>query len=360
MNDRLYMQRALDLARLGAGNVSPNPMVGAVIVADGAIIGEGWHRRYGQPHAEVNAVESVGDPGMLSRATLYVTLEPCSHWGNTPPCADLIVSKRIARVVVGVVDPNPLVAGRGIEIMREAGIDVTVGVLEEKCREMNKRFFTFQQQGRPYVILKWAQTSDGFMDAARPDGTAPAWMTGEAARILVHRWRAENDAILVGTNTVLNDNPSLTVRSWHGPDPVRVIPDGDLRLDPSLRVFDSQAKTILFTKSENLEKAEVKFSANKTVEIDTLNFDCNSVPQILEKLAARRMTSLLVEGGAAMLNSFIELGLWDEARIFTSSLALGDLYTSMPDPAGIPAPAIKCGQCRLNHYSELNLDILIR
>ena len=342
MTDELYMRRALELARLGAGSVSPNPMVGAVIVAGGTIVGEGWHRRYGQPHAEVNAVASVADASLLAGATMYVTLEPCSHWGKTPPCADMIIDRGIPRVVVGVVDPNPEVAGRGIGRMTEAGIEVKVGVLEKECREVNKRFFTFQQEHRPYIILKWAQTSDGYLDAVRPADIPPAWMTGEYARTLVHRWRSEEGAVMVGTNTVLLDDPALTVRAWKGRNPVRVVPDERLRLDPSSSVFDEAARTILFTTGENLRTGVEKFKDNPSVAVETAEFG-QGIGAIVEKLAERRITSLFIEGGAALLGSFLETGLWDEARIFRSSMSLADLYPSLSAPAGIPAPTIPGG-----------------
>jgi len=342
MTDELYMRRALELAKLGMGNVSPNPMVGAVIVSDRKIIGEGWHKHYGDPHAEVNAVSSIEDAALLADSTIYVTLEPCSHWGKTPPCADMIIEKGIPRAVVGIIDPNPEVAGNGIKKMIEAGVEVTVGVLEDECRMINKRFFTVQQFNRPYIILKWAQSSDGFLDACRSGGTSAAWMTGPEARILVHRWRSEEDAIMVGTNTVILDNPSLTVRDWHGRNPMRIVPDADLRLDPSYAVFNGEARTIFFTRHENFSAAVKKFSDNLTVEVIGLDFS-EGMPGMTAALNELRIGSLFVEGGASLLDSFIQASLWDEARVFTSSRSLTDLYPSLTDPKGIHAPVLPFG-----------------
>jgi diaminohydroxyphosphoribosylaminopyrimidine deaminase/5-amino-6-(5-phosphoribosylamino)uracil reductase len=276
-----YMHRCLELAELGAGSVAPNPMVGSVIVNNGKIIGEGFHRQYGGPHAEVNAINSAPDSNLLKTSTLYVNLEPCAHHGLTPPCSDLIIRKQIPKVVIGTVDPFSEVAGKGIEKLKKAGIEVIVGILEEECRELNQRFFCFHEKKRPYVILKWAQTLDGFIDVDRsPENFGePTWITGELALRLVHKIRSQEDAIIVGTNTAEKDNPSLTVRHWPGRNPLRVVIDRNLRLPPSHNLF-------------------------------------NSINQILGKLYNRKIQSVIVEGGRQLIESFFQTGQWDESHVF--------------------------------------------
>ncbi|GGH00301.1 bifunctional diaminohydroxyphosphoribosylaminopyrimidine deaminase/5-amino-6-(5-phosphoribosylamino)uracil reductase RibD [Mucilaginibacter phyllosphaerae] len=322
----IYMQRCLELAALGAGNVSPNPMVGAVIVHDGKIIGEGYHQRYGQPHAEVNAVKMVTGrydnyAHLLKQSTLYVSLEPCAHYGKTPPCADLIIKHQIPNVVVGCRDPFPQVDGKGIEKLKAAGIAVTVGVLEKECQWLNRRFFTRVQKQRPYIILKWAQSSKGFFAPA--DGSQH-WITGPESRKLVHQWRAQEDAILVGKNTVLADNPQLNVRYAEGRSPKRVVIDRRLELNRQLNVFDGRVETLIF----NEVKTDID-GKNKYIALE--DFD-RFVPQyILFQLYLQDIQSVIIEGGAHTLNSFIEAGLWDEARIFTGPDTLNN---------GIKAPVI--------------------
>ncbi len=307
------MQRCIELARLGAGSVSPNPMVGCVIVHKGKIIGEGFHGKYGGAHAEVNAVKSVADPALLKESTLYVSLEPCAHHGRTPPCADLIITNRIPRVVVGAADPSPEVAGKGIRKLKKAGIEVESGVLGQECSELNKRFFTFHEKKRPYVILKWAQTADGFIDIKREvqNYGEPTWITGELALRLVHKIRAEEDAILVGTNTALKDNPALSVRNWAGEQPLRIVIDKKLKLPENLNFFDKTQKTLIF----NAFKTE----KDNLTEWVALNFSKDIVPQILSELYNRKILSLIVEGGKQLLESFITGGYWDEAHIFTGN-----------------------------------------
>ncbi|KAB7725963.1 bifunctional diaminohydroxyphosphoribosylaminopyrimidine deaminase/5-amino-6-(5-phosphoribosylamino)uracil reductase RibD [Rudanella paleaurantiibacter] len=325
MNHELYMTRALELATLGRGFVSPNPMVGCVLVYDDRtgprIIGEGWHQRYGGPHAEVNAVRSVRpeDEHLLPQATAYVTLEPCSHYGKTPPCADLLVEKRVSRVVVCNDDPNPLVAGRGLTRLREAGIAVETGVLAERGRELNRRFFTQMEQQRPYILLKWAETSDGFIGGP---GGQPVSISGPLAQRLVHRWRAEEPAIMVGTNTARNDNPSLNVRLWHGLNPTRIVIDKMGTLPQSLHVFDGSQPTLCYTYNEP--------PADMQATCVTLNSGKDFLSQLLADLHHRHIQSVLVEGGVALLSSFIQANLWDEMRVFRSPKMLG---------AGVPAPA---------------------
>ena len=316
MNNELkYISRCLQLAELGAGYVAPNPMVGAVLVCDDKIIGEGYHRHYGEAHAEPNAINSVKDKDLLKQSTLYVNLEPCSHYGKTPPCADLIVSSGIPRVVIGTLDPNPKVAGRGVEILRKAGVEVVVGVLEAECRELNKRFFIFQEQKRPYVLLKWAQTQDGFMDRVRTTVTEPPLqISNSITRQLTHKMRSENQSILVGANTVLLDNPSLTVRNWSGKSPIRIGIDRQRRIPDDFHLLDGSIPTLIFTEKDEVDKLHVEF-----VKID---FGTNSVETILNEIYKRNIHSVLVEGGPTILNSFIESGLWDEANIEIAPLRI--------------------------------------
>jgi len=307
------MKRCLELAQLGAGNVSPNPMVGCVIVHNEQITGEGFHEKYGQAHAEVNAINSVKNKDLLKESTLYVSLEPCAHYGLTPPCADLIVANKIPLVVIGTVDTFAKVAGKGIEIMKKAGIVVQVGVLEKECREQNKRFFTFHEKKRPFIILKWAETTDGFIDFDRSKNEfgEPTWITGKKALVRVHQMRAVEDAILVGTNTALKDNPSLTVRHCAGRNPVRLVIDNHLRLSKNLHLFDGSTKTIVFNSVKNEESENIEF-----VKIE---FDKRMIPQILKALYQKNIQSLIVEGGKQLLESFIDAKLWDEAFRFVGN-----------------------------------------
>jgi diaminohydroxyphosphoribosylaminopyrimidine deaminase/5-amino-6-(5-phosphoribosylamino)uracil reductase len=322
----IYMQRCLELAALGAGSVSPNPMVGAVIVHDGRIIGEGYHQKYGEAHAEVNAVNMViasydNHADLLKQSTIYVSLEPCAHYGKTPPCADLIIKHQIYKVVVGCRDPFAQVDGKGIEKLQAAGIEVLVGVLEKECQWLNRRFFTRVQKQRPYIILKWAQTTDGFFAPA--DGSQH-WITGPESRKLVHQWRAEEDAILVGKNTVLADNPQLNVRYAEGKAPKRVVIDRRLELSNTLNVFDQTVETLVF----NEIKTDIE-GKNKYIALE--DFD-RFVPQyILFQLYLQDLQSVIIEGGAYTLKTFIDAGLWDEARIFTGASVLEN---------GIEAPVV--------------------
>jgi diaminohydroxyphosphoribosylaminopyrimidine deaminase/5-amino-6-(5-phosphoribosylamino)uracil reductase len=329
-----YMKRCLGLARLGAGNVSPNPMVGCVIVHNDTIIGEGYHENYGEAHAEVNAVNAVQNTELLKESTLYVSLEPCAHFGLTPPCSNLIIENKIPNVVIGTIDSFAKVAGKGIERMRKAGINVQVGILEKECREINKRFFTFHEKHRPYIFLKWAETTDGFIDFDRTKNEfgEPSWITGEKALVRVHQMRAEEDAILVGTNTALKDNPSLTVRHCHGRNPIRLVIDNHLRLPKNLTLFDETVKTIVFNSIKNEETGKIEY-----VKID---FNKKIIPQILKILYQLNVQSLIVEGGKQMLDSFMEANVWDEAFRFVGN----KLFTN-----GIKAPKIS----GLMNYSEI-------
>ncbi len=311
--DEKYIKRCIELAREGAGYVSPNPMVGCVIVHNGEIIGEGYHKRHGEAHAEVNAINSVKDQSLLKESTIYVSLEPCAHYGLTPPCANLIVLKQIPKVVIGSIDPFAKVAGKGIEILKNAGIDVTTGVLKEECDELNKRFFTFHEKKRPYIFLKWAQTLDGFIDIDRTaaDFGEPTWITGNEALLRVHKMRAEEDAIMVGTNTAEKDNPSLTVRYCEGKNPLRIVLDNKLRLPSELNLFDNSTKTFVFN--------SIKNELNGNTEFIQIDFSKNLLKQIMETLHQKNVLSLIVEGGKELLETFISENLWDEAHVYTGN-----------------------------------------
>ena len=314
--DEKYIARCIQLAKNGLCNAAPNPMVGAVIVHNDTIIGEGYHIRCGEAHAEVNAVRSVKDESLLKESTIYVSLEPCSHHGKTPPCADLIINKGIPRVVVGCQDPFSLVAGRGIAKLREAGIEVKVGVLEEECRQLIRRFVTFNTLRRPFITLKWAESADGFIDLHRTEGH-PYIFSSPLSSMLVHKRRAEHSAILVGRRTALLDNPSLTTRNWYGKNPVRMVIDKDLALPKHLALFDGSVRTLVFTQREDT-------SNRPNVEHIRLDFKIDILPQIMEVLYKEKLQSLMVEGGSILLQSFIDAGCWDEAYIEQSDAHLKD------------------------------------
>ena len=300
------MRRCIELAKNGLCNVAPNPMVGAVIVCDGRIIGEGYHVRCGEAHAEVNAIRSVKDESLLKRSTIYVSLEPCSHYGKTPPCADLIIEKQIPRIVIGCRDPFSKVAGRGIQKLQNAGREVIVGVLEEECLHLIRRFITFNTLRRPFITLKWAESADRFIDIERIDGN-PVLLSSPLTSMLVHKKRAENTAIMVGRRTALLDNPSLTVRNWYGRNPIRIVLDRNLSLPNDLQIFNGEVPTLVFTEKEHPEE--------KSVSYITIDFAHNPLNQIMEELYQRNIQSLLVEGGSQLLQSFIDNELWDEAYI---------------------------------------------
>ncbi|MDW5289427.1 bifunctional diaminohydroxyphosphoribosylaminopyrimidine deaminase/5-amino-6-(5-phosphoribosylamino)uracil reductase RibD [Formosa sp. PL04] len=292
-----YINRCIEIAKNGLGTTRPNPMVGCVIVHNNTIIGEGFTSPYGGPHAEVNAIQSVTDTSLLKSATLYVTLEPCSHFGKTPPCSDLIIKNDIPKVVIGMVDDNSLVAGQGIKKLEKAGCHVTIGVLEKECKAHHKRFFTFHNKKRPYIILKWAESADGFIAPKTKDEQKPVWITNTYSRQLVHKWRAEEQAILVGGHTVLQDNPSLTVRDWNGLQPTRIVIDTYNNLPNTYAVFNTTADTIRLTKNE-------------------LDFSKPLAFQICKHLHEHNITSVIIEGGSKTLQTFINENLWDEARVF--------------------------------------------
>ncbi len=306
MEEEKYMRRCIELAKNGLCNVAPNPTVGAVIVCDGRIIGEGYHVRCGEAHAEVNAIRSVKDESLLKRSTIYVSLEPCSHYGKTPPCADLIIEKQIPRIVIGCRDPFSKVAGRGIQKLQNAGREVIVGVLEEECLHLIRRFITFNTLRRPFITLKWAESADRFIDIERIDGN-PVLLSSPLTSMLVHKKRAENTAIMVGRRTVLLDNPSLTVRNWYGRNPIRIVLDRNLSLPNDLQIFNGEVPTLVFTEKEHPEE--------KSVSYITIDFAHNPLNQIMKELYQRNIQSLLVEGGSQLLQSFIDNELWDEAYI---------------------------------------------
>jgi len=337
INHEQYMHRCLQLAKMGAGFVAPNPMVGAVLVHDNRIIGEGYHKQYGQAHAEVNCINSVPkeDEHLIASSAMYVSLEPCAHYGKTPPCADLIIEKKIPHVVVGCRDPFKQVDGKGIEKLKAANIDVIVGILEKECKKLNKRFFTFHMQHRPYIILKWAQTADGFIGSPLPAPSPPTPLPGgEGGRLfisnedtnrLVHKWRSEEASILVGTNTALMDDPALTNRLWPGPNPIRMIVDMDLRLPAHLKIFDGSVRTIIFNSIQHSEKDNLLYYQ--------VTKDVSLVHQIVHALYQMNIQSVLVEGGARLLQSFIDEEMWDECRVITNQ--------ELKIKSGLPSPIIE-------------------
>lgn len=316
MSDEWFMKRCIELARNGLGTTYPNPMVGSVIVCKDTIIGEGWHKKAGEAHAEVNAVNSVKNRELLKDSTIYVSLEPCSHFGKTPPCSDMIIAENIPNVVVGTVDPNALVAGKGIAKLRAAGINVKVGILEAQCRALNKRFFTFHDKKRPYIILKWAESADGFLSPETKNSQNPVWVSNVYSRQLVHKWRGEEASILAGTQTVIDDNPRLNARDWAAINqPIRIVIDKANRIPPHSHIFDNQQKTIVICE-------KIVHAARENVIFETVDFQTGILPQLMEVLHRRGIESMIVEGGRQTLQSFIETEIWDEARVFKSKTML--------------------------------------
>lgn len=341
-NDEVFMSRCIQLALNAEGRTYPNPMVGAVVVCDGRIIGEGWHHKAGEPHAEVNAIRSVANPDDLTRSTIYVSLEPCAHQGRTPPCADLIISSRIPRVVVGCRDSFAKVDGRGIAKLREAGIDVTVGVLEDECRWLNRRFFTIQEKKRPYVILKWAQTADGFMGDIVDGRPTPLSVSGWQALTIEHRRRTTEDAILVGAQTVRADNPSLTPRFVDGPAPVRFVLAPNLGIRPDSHILTNGGRTVIVNRSKSADCGNVKYVARPLA-------DGSVASDVLSAALDEGVTSIIVEGGARTLSTFIAEGLWDEAFVYTGSNPLGHVGVAAPSIFGEQMEATNVGSCLLHH-----------
>ncbi|MBW6484365.1 MAG: bifunctional diaminohydroxyphosphoribosylaminopyrimidine deaminase/5-amino-6-(5-phosphoribosylamino)uracil reductase RibD [Vicingaceae bacterium] len=359
-SDIKYMFRCLELAKNGLGNVAPNPMVGCVVVYENKIIGEGYHQQFGEAHAEVNAINAVKNKELLSQSTLYVNLEPCAHFGKTPPCADLIIKNNIKKVVIGCLDTYSEVAGKGIERLKNAGVEVVVGVLERESLELNKRFFTFHNKKRPYIILKWAETKDGFIDVLRhceersnlqkkqtdcfvllhsTRNDVNNWITSPLSKKLVHKWRSEEVAIMVGTNTALNDNPQLNVREWTGKNPIRIVLDLKLRLPKGLHLFDKTISTLVFNYKD--DKTE------KNLEYIKLDASKNLISQCLEKLYDRNIQSVIIEGGTMLLQSFITENVWDEARVF-----IGNKYFEK----GLKAPNMKL---RPSFTEKISDDVLL-
>ena len=322
MNDQMYMKRCLDLAQRGKGLAEPNPMVGAVLVHNGRVIGQGWHHRYGHDHAEVDCLNNVAaaDLHLVSESNMYVTLEPCAHFGKTPPCAHRLVKEGIRKVVIANVDPFEQVNGRGIQILKDAGIEVVTGILEDEGRWVNRRFFAFHRLQRPYVVLKWAQTADGYIAPA--DGRRLQISNGHS-QLLVHKWRTEEAAIMVGTNTALSDDPRLTARLWKGRQPLRIVLDRELRVPAAAQVYNSDAATWVVNESQEGEAGNVTYVR--------LSFNDGLLPALWTKMYRQGILSVIVEGGAQLLHSIISAGLWDEARIFTGCTTLG---------GGIPAPLL--------------------
>lgn len=342
MNHKKYIQRCLQLAKNGIGTTRPNPSVGAVIVHDNKIIGEGFTSPYGGPHAEVNAINSVQNQELLKETTIYVTLEPCSHHGKTPPCADLIIEKGIPNIVIGSVDTNSLVSGKGIERLKKAGRNVTVGVCEKACKEHHKRFFTVQNKKRPYIILKWAETKDGFIAPLTKNKQKPVWISNAYSQQLVHKWRSEEHAILVGTNTVIADNPSLTVRSWFGNNPVRIVIDKNLRIPSEATILNGEVKTIV------LVDREIRETRNEKQEVfyEEIDFSSRVAEEICDVLHKHQIQSVIIEGGAQTLQTFIEANLWDEARVFIGDVNFG---------AGVKHPVFNA---KLSSEEKITNDLL--
>lgn len=338
-----YMQRCLELAANGLRDAMPNPSVGALLVHDGRIIGEGHTSPFGGPHGEVNCLNSVleADRHLIPKSTLYVSLEPCSHYGKTPPCCDLIILNEIQNVVIGCVDPNEKVAGNGIRKLQEAGKNATVGILEAECREFNRRFFTFHEKQRPYIILKWAESADGFLSPKHKDEQKPVWITNKYSRQLVHKWRSEEMAILVGTQTVLDDNPGLDVRSWTGPSPVRIILDRNNRIPDNYSVKNHKIKSIILTETSNLPNLD-------TLLYESIAFDDNLPKNIAEVLYRHNLQSVIIEGGRQTLQTFIDANLWDEARVFKGTSVFND---------GTPAPQLAASP--IHQEMILNDELII-
>jgi diaminohydroxyphosphoribosylaminopyrimidine deaminase/5-amino-6-(5-phosphoribosylamino)uracil reductase len=341
------MQRCIELAQNGSGTVSPNPLVGCIIVHDNAIIGEGWHMKYGEAHAEVNAINSVKQKHLLQASTLYVNLEPCNHYGKTPPCADFIIEHQIKKVVIGMIDPFEKVAGKGIQKLKDAGIAVEAGILEEECKFLNRRFIKYVNKQRPYIILKWAQTFNGYI---APDATKISaeefeiqrHITDRIVQRLVHKWRTQEDAIMVGTNTALFDNPALNAREWTGRNPTRIVLDRTLRLPIDLKLFDKSEPTIVFT--------SVQKESEKNLTYIQLDFEKNWLNQMLNKLYKLKIQSVVIEGGTQLLNAVITDKIWDEAIIFTSSKTINE---------GIKAPLIFGNKIQQEDIDGIIMNVIL-
>ncbi len=342
--DKIYMRRCFELARKGLGFTRTNPLVGCVIVHKDSVIGEGYHHEFGGPHAEVNAIRSVKDPSLFAESTLYCSLEPCAHHGKTPPCSILIIQKGIRRVVVSNTDPFPSVNGQGVRQMEDAGIQVETGCLDEEGLSLNRRFFSFLTKKRPYIILKWAKTADGFIDLEREpdDPVGTNWIAGEVCRTIVHKWRSEEAAIMVGTKTVLNDNPRLNIRRWSGDNPVRITMDRHAKFSESHNILDGLQDTIVFTGTQ------AKYSGKtRSIQVDP----SYELVDLLEELYDQKIISVLVEGGAKLHKSFLESGLWDEARVFTGKMSFSQGIKA-PEFDEIPVETLFLDDTKLEFYKN--------
>jgi len=339
-----YINRCIQLAKNGLGTTYPNPMVGSVIVVNDKIIGEGWHKKAGEPHAEVNAINSVSDKSLLKKATIYVSLEPCSHFGKTPPCANLIVESGIKKVVIGIIDSNSKVSGKGVQHLIDNDCDVIVGVLENECFNLNKRFFIFHTKKRPFILLKWAEARDGFIDKIRTETSekSPTWISNIYSQQFVHKMRAEEQAILVGTTTALNDNPSLTVRNWSGENPIRIVLDRKAKLSIDYNLMDDCVKTIVFSEVKNSN------DSSQNIIFETIDFSKNVPEQICKVLYNYEIQSVIIEGGKQTLQSFIDSNLWDEAFVF-----VGDIEFR----AGLKSPELKKVPDEIKNISNDTLKI---
>jgi len=333
--DEKNMERCLELASNGLGLVAPNPMVGAVIVKEGKVIGEGYHRSFGGPHAEIEAINSVNNKDELEGSTIYVNLEPCSHHGKTPPCSDAIIQHGFAKVVIGCMDSNPKVAGKGVKKLKDAGIEVVQPILDEECRKLNRRFFTFHEKKRPYIILKWAETQDGYI---APEDDRQEWITTQESILLSHKWRTEEQAIMVGRKTAEIDNPKLTARKYEGKNPLRILVDPQLKISDSSNLFGPEAPTIVFNKLKEAKSGNAEY-----VKID---FVKGTVSNMMRELWDRSIHSVIVEGGSTLLQSFLDAGLWDEMRIFVGEKVFHK---------GIPAPKVEkeAGVCSISGKDQL-------
>lgn len=344
MNDEFYIKRCIELAKKAAGNTYPNPLVGSVIVHEGKIIGEGYHKKAGEPHAEINAISSVKNPALLPDSTIYVSLEPCSHFGKTPPCVLKLKEIDFKRVVIGTLDSHEKVNGKGKQILEDAGIEVLSGILEKECKDLNKRFFTFHQKKRPYVILKWAQSADDFMDK----DFQPYPISNAIANQYTHQLRADEHAILVGTQTALNDNPSLTVRNVSGKNPVRILTDFDLKVPLDFKIFNDEAETFVFNSIKNKDSGNVKF-----IKIEKENF----LENLMQKLYENQIQSVIVEGGSFTLKQFIEANLWDEALVIKNENLILEKGTPAPEFTAEPVEKITvCGNT-VNKYSNATASV---
>lgn len=346
-SNEIYIQRCIELAQNGAGTVSPNPLVGCVIVHNNIIIGEGCHMKYGEAHAEVNAINSVKQKHLLPEATLYVNLEPCHHYGKTPPCADFIIDNKIKKVVVGMIDPFEKVAGHGIQKLKDAGIEVEIGILEAECKYLNRRFIKYITQQKPYIILKWAQTFNGYI---APDATKISaaefeiqrHITDRIVQRLVHKWRTQEDAIMVGTNTALFDNPALNAREWTVINPIRIVLDKNLRLPHDLKLFDKSEPTIVFT--------SIQKESKKNLDFIKLDFEKNWLDEMLNELYKFKIQSVVIEGGTQLLNAAIANKIWDEAIVFTSPKIIND---------GIKAPLIFGNKIQQEDIDGIMMNVLL-